>query len=117
MSAPAAAPDPNHRSDWTDLYRRSQEHAAEGHREDAGEVLTEAYSLGIRKGMQRVTEISVVEHAIRMAGGGMQVRNAAPHVDRILPLAKWIESEQLHGGKVHTRRIVVLEDWIEVSPC
>ncbi len=57
----------------------------------------------------------VVEHATRMSGGGMHVRNAHPEIDRILPLDDWIKSEQRFGGVVYRRVVVVVEDWEEVE--
>lgn len=58
----------------------------------------------------------VVEHAIGMSGGSMQVRNDHPEIERIYPLAKWIPDHQRHGGKVYTRRVIVVDDWTEVPP-
>lgn len=57
----------------------------------------------------------VTEHAIRMSGGSMQVRNPHPEIERIYPLAEWIEAQQRNGGKVHRRKIVVVEDWTELT--
>lgn len=57
---------------------------------------------------------TVTEHAIRMSGGAMQVRNGHPEIDRIYPLAEWIKHEQRFGGKVFRREIVVVSDWAEV---
>lgn len=57
----------------------------------------------------------VVEHAIRMTSGAMQVRADFPDLERIFPLAEWIRSEQRGGGKVYRRVVVVVEDWEEVE--
>jgi hypothetical protein len=57
----------------------------------------------------------VVEHAIRMSGGSMQVRFAHREIERIFPLVDWIKSEQRFGGKVYRRVVVVVEDWEEVE--
>lgn len=56
----------------------------------------------------------VVEHAIQMSSGAMQVRFDDPEIERIFPLADWIKSEQRFGGKVYRRVVVVVEDWEEV---
>jgi hypothetical protein len=57
----------------------------------------------------------ITEHAISMSGGAMQVRNAHPEIDRIYPLAEWIEATRRLGGKVYQRKIIVVEDWTEVD--
>lgn len=56
----------------------------------------------------------VVEHAILMSGGSMQVRPGDPETERIYPLARWIEHHQRFGGKVYTRTVIIVEDWREV---
>lgn len=56
----------------------------------------------------------IVEHAIMMSGGGMQVRNGDPEIEDIFPLAKWIPAQQRFGGKVYRRTVIVVEDWEEV---
>lgn len=55
------------------------------------------------------------EYAQRYAGGSMLVRNPHPDIERIFPVAEWIRAEQQLGGKIYRRRIVVLEDWTEVT--
>lgn len=75
--------------------------------EEAGDVLQAIMRL---KGREPVTE-----HAVEMAGGGMQVRNSAPHVEKIFPLAEWIASEQRFGGRVWRRTVIVVDDWHEVE--
>lgn len=55
------------------------------------------------------------EYALLMAGGGMQVRNPHPDVERIYPVAEWIRNERENGAKVYRRRVVVIEDWTEVE--
>lgn len=62
-----------------------------------------------------MTPQPVVEHAILMSGGSMQVRPDDPGMERIDPLARWTERHQRHGGKVYTRTVIVVEDWHEVS--
>lgn len=56
----------------------------------------------------------VTEHAEQYTSGAMLVRNPAPQVERVYPLAQWIVDQQDHGGKVYRRRIVVVDDWTEV---
>lgn len=63
-----------------------------------------------------MTAEPVVEHAVQMSGGGMQVRSGGAHIERIYPLADWIPAQQRFGGKVYRRTIIVVEDWTEVPP-
>lgn len=56
--------------------------------------------------------VEVNEHAIQMSGGSMQVR--PDDIEHIYPLAEWIEDYQRYGGKVFTRKVIVVEDWHEV---
>lgn len=57
---------------------------------------------------------AVVEHAIGMSGGSMQIRPTYPEVERVYPLAQWIPDHQRDGGKVYKRRVIVVDDWTEV---
>lgn len=57
---------------------------------------------------------AVTEHATMMSSGAMMVRNAAPEIERIYPLADLIIHEQRWAGKVWQRRVIVVEDWKEV---
>lgn len=57
----------------------------------------------------------LTEYAIRMSGGGMHVRNPAPEIVRVYPLAEWIEGETRLGGHVYRRRVIVVSDWEEVT--
>ena len=50
---------------------------------------------------------SETETAVMMPGGGYHVR----------PTAEWVTPESRSGRKVYQRRIIVLVDWQEVSPC
>lgn len=75
--------------------------------EEAGDVLQAIMRLKVRE--------PITEHAIRMSGGGMQIRNGGPHVEKIFPLAEWIESEQRYGGRVWRRTVIVVDDWREVE--
>lgn len=63
-----------------------------------------------------MTDEPVVEHAILMSGGSMQVRPDDPHIERIYPLNLWVEHSQRHGGKVYARTVIVVDDWHEVEP-
>jgi len=45
----------------------------------------------------------------------MHVRNDDPEVERIYPLAEWLPAARRFGGHVYRRRIVILEDWEEVT--
>lgn len=56
----------------------------------------------------------ITEHAIQMSGGGMHVRCDDPAVEKVYPLAEWIPDHQQSGGKVWRRRIIVVDDWVEV---
>lgn len=77
-----------------------------------------AYELGraagVAEGRRQATEGAIVEHGIRMSGGGHHVRLDHPEIERIFPLADWIRASQRNGGKVDTRRVIVVEDWAEV---
>lgn len=61
-----------------------------------------------------MTDEPVVEHALQMSGGSMQVRNDGAHIERVYPLAQWIPDQQRFGGKVYRRTVIVVEDWHEV---
>jgi hypothetical protein len=58
----------------------------------------------------------VTEHAIVMSGGSMAVRPNDPEVEQVYPLTEWITHKQRDGGRVYQRRIIIVEDWIEVPP-
>lgn len=58
--------------------------------------------------------LTMVEHATGMSDGSMNVRPDDPDIERIYPLAVWIEHRQRDGGRVYRRRIIVVEDWEEV---
>lgn len=62
-----------------------------------------------------MTTEPVVEHAILMSGGGMQVRPDDDRTNDVYPLAEWICGKQRFGGRVFTRTIIVVEDWREVE--
>ena len=60
-------------------------------------------------------DAEVTEYATRMGSGEMRVRYSDPRIERIYPLALWIEHQQSER-KVYRRRVVVIEDWTEVDP-
>jgi hypothetical protein len=55
-----------------------------------------------------------VEYGILMSGGGYQIRNGHPEIERIYPVAEWIAGEKRTGGHVFWRRVIVVEDWAEL---
>lgn len=58
----------------------------------------------------------VTEHAVRMSGGGYHTRADFPELERIAPLAQWIEHRYvIDETKVYRRRIIVVDDWTEVD--
>jgi hypothetical protein len=58
---------------------------------------------------------TITEHAVRMSGGGYHTRADYPELERIAPLAQWIEHRyNIDHTKVYRRRIIVVEDWTEV---
>lgn len=58
---------------------------------------------------------SVTEYGQLMSGGGVHVRNPHPEIERVSPLAEWITANRRFGGKVLRRRVIVVEDWVEVT--
>ena len=50
-----------------------------------------------------------------MSGGGFQIRSDSPAVERIYPVAEWVNGEIRTGGHVFRRRVVVVEDWEELT--
>lgn len=56
----------------------------------------------------------IVEHGLLMRSGGMQVRSDDPEIEDAYPLERWIPNQQKFGGKVYTRKVIVVEDWTEV---
>jgi hypothetical protein len=57
---------------------------------------------------------TVVEHAVRMAGGGYHIRSDGQDIERIYPTEEWIEHQIRSGAMVYKRRVIVVEDWTEV---
>ena len=68
-------------------------------------------SLGASFGDEPVTE-----HAHLMSGGGYHVWNTEPYIEKIYPLEQRIKNGQQHGGHVYKRRVIVVEDWTELTP-
>lgn len=58
---------------------------------------------------------TAVEYANEMSGGGLHVWNTEPDILEIYPLADKIRHGLRHGGKVYRRRVIVVEDWEEVT--
>ena len=56
------------------------------------------------------------EYGVLMSGGGFQIRNDHPEIERIFPLADWIKAERRANHKVYRRVVVVVVDWVEVKP-
>src|ERR1700722_15602026 len=67
----------------------------------------------LRARMAGLERPAITEHAIQMPGGSHQVRNDAPYVEAIYPLALWIEGQQRDRGGVYRRKVIVVEDWAE----
>lgn len=57
----------------------------------------------------------VTEYGILMSGGGFHIRSDDPEVEKIYPLAQWLPRQRRFGGHVYRRRVVVVEDWVEVG--
>lgn len=56
---------------------------------------------------QEVTEYALV------AAGGWYLRPNEAAVERIYPLAQWVNDKRADGMKVVCRKIIVIEDWSE----
>jgi len=62
-----------------------------------------------------MTEPEIVTEYGQLMSGGVHTRNQSPEIERIYPLAEWIEVERLNGHCVIRRRIIVVEDWEKVT--
>lgn len=58
-----------------------------------------------------VAAVAETEYGAEMTNGGMQTRPTDKFVQRLYPLSKWIEDKQERGGRVHKRKIIILESW------
>jgi hypothetical protein len=58
---------------------------------------------------------TVVEYGLLMSGGGYQIRNGHPEIERIYPVTEWIADETRNGSHVFRRRVIVVEEWAEVT--
>jgi hypothetical protein len=59
---------------------------------------------------------AVVEYARRYKGGSLLVRaEHPPEIGKGLPLDEWIEVERRMGGRIYRRRVIVVEDWTEIT--
>lgn len=56
----------------------------------------------------------ITEYGTAFKSGDMKVRCPDPEVARVYPLAEWIKHQVLNGN-CYRRRVVVVEDWSEVS--
>lgn len=56
----------------------------------------------------------VTENGVQMSDGGYHVRCNDPDIERFYPLAQWIE-HRVREGNCHRRRVIVVEDWTEVT--
>ncbi len=57
----------------------------------------------------------VTEYGQIMPAGGYHVRNPSPRIEGMYPVADWIADERKQGRFVARRRVVLMEDWIEVT--
>lgn len=55
------------------------------------------------------------EYGVLMSGGGYHIRWDDPEAERILPIADFITCMNRDGAHVYRRRVVVVEDWEEVT--
>jgi hypothetical protein len=67
-----------------------------------------------RAAAEVVTGITT-EYGQQFKGGGYDLWNTAPYVERVYPVAERIKDERRNGGKVYRRRVIVVEDWTEVA--
>jgi len=59
---------------------------------------------------------TTTEYGVIMSGGGVHVRPNDPVIDRVAPLDQWIAAERnVNRSRVVRRRVLVLDDWEEVS--
>lgn len=58
---------------------------------------------------------AVTEYGTLMSGGGFHVRASDPDIERIYPLAQWITDKRSMTARVYRRRVIAIEDWIEVT--
>lgn len=65
--------------------------------------------------LRKLLDGAVTEYGQIMPAGGYHVRNPSPRIERMYPVADWIADERKHGRFVARRRVVVVEDWIEVT--
>jgi hypothetical protein len=57
----------------------------------------------------------VTEYGLLMSGGGFHVRNTDPEIEQIYPVAQWIANEIRTRGRVYRRRVIVVEEWTEIT--
>jgi len=57
----------------------------------------------------------VAEYGLLMSGGGVHIRCDDPEVERIYPTRQWAGNEIRTGGHVYRRRIILIEDRVELA--
>jgi hypothetical protein len=57
----------------------------------------------------------VEEYGQLMSGGGVHVWNLRPELLEIYSLERRIEQGRRFGGRVMRRRVIVLDEWVEVG--
>lgn len=57
----------------------------------------------------------ITEYGVLMSGGGYHIRWDDPEIERIYPTPKWAAHTIRTGGHVFRRRVIVVEDWEEMS--
>lgn len=55
------------------------------------------------------------EHGLLMGGGGFFIRSTDPEVERIYPTEKWTADQKFSGGHVYVRRIILVDEWVELT--
>lgn len=55
------------------------------------------------------------EYGLLMSSGGFLIRNTDPMVEQIYPTPEWARNETFTGGHVYRRRIVIQEEWEEIT--
>lgn len=59
---------------------------------------------------------ATTEYGTVMSGGGVASRPNSPALDRVAPLAEWIHLQRtVNRSRVVRRRVIVIEDWEEVT--
>lgn len=80
-------------------------------RDVIGDTSREATEIMLRIEQALKTIVPVVEYGVLYSGGDYLIRSHEEWIERIYPLADYIEHGLRNGGKVGKRTIVILEDW------